>query len=248
MSFVITMYVREGIVMAADSRLTLNTLITNPQGNVVNVPVPQSDSNYKAFLSDTNIGILVYGIADIGGVPIAGYIESFISKYLTGSGVAIDAVPSLLLQYFKQFQPIPDTVFFVGGYKNTNNQFDQQIWEVSLVRNSVNRLNPPGQQGANWGGEVDVFTRLINDVGILNPQGSLVNRLPFYSIPFQFFTLQDAIDFCIFAIRSTIDLFRFQPRPKTVGGPIDVLVIKPDGAFWVQRKVLHGESFITKEQ
>jgi len=33
---------------------------------------------------------------------------------------------------------------------------------------------------------------------------------------------------------------RFQTREKTVGGPVDVLVIKPDRAFWVARKELHS--------
>jgi hypothetical protein len=28
---------------------------------------------------------------------------------------------------------------------------------------------------------------------------------------------------------------------RVMGGPIDVLVIKPDEAFWVQRKELHGQ-------
>ena len=54
-------------------------------------------------------------------------------------------------------------------------------------------------------------------------------------------TLQDAIDFSIYAIRTTIDTIRFQARPKNVGGPIDVLVITPDGARWIQRKELKGE-------
>jgi len=53
--------------------------------------------------------------------------------------------------------------------------------------------------------------------------------------------LQDAVDFSIFAIRTTIDAIRFQARPKNVGGPIDVLVITPDGAEWIQRKELRGE-------
>lgn len=242
MSFVITMYVREGIVMAADSRLTLNTPQTNAQGQTVTVPVPQSDTNYKVFLTKSNIGILTWGNADIGGVPIAGYIESFIGNTAVGTTIPVDNIPNLLLQYFRQFQPIPDTVFYVGGYKDVNGQKEQHLWQVSLTNNSVNRLNIPGQQGANWGGEIDVLTRLINNVGSLDQQGNLINPLPFYHIPFQYFTLQDAIDFCIFAIRSTIDLIRFQPRVKTVGGPIDVLVIKPDGAFWVQRKELHGET------
>ena len=29
---------------------------------------------------------------------------------------------------------------------------------------------------------------------------------------------------------------RFQPRPKTVGGPIDLLSIKPDACEWLNRK------------
>lgn len=54
-------------------------------------------------------------------------------------------------------------------------------------------------------------------------------------------TLQDAIDFSIYAIRTTIDTMRFQARPKTVGGPIDVLLISPEEAKFIQKKELHGE-------
>ncbi|MEA3325803.1 MAG: hypothetical protein U9R53_00575, partial [Chloroflexota bacterium] len=85
-----------------------------------------------------------------------------------------------------------------------------------------------------------ILTRLILNVGTLDSKGQLEKKLPYFQLPWQFFTLQDAIDFCIFAIRSTIDAIRFQPRAKTVGGPIDVLVIKPDEAFWIKRKELHG--------
>ena len=63
--------------------------------------------------------------------------------------------------------------------------------------------------------------------------------MPAYGIPFEMFTLQDAIDFAIYAIKTTADTMRFQLRNKTVGGPIDVLVIKPSEAFWVKRKELH---------
>jgi hypothetical protein len=34
---------------------------------------------------------------------------------------------------------------------------------------------------------------------------------------------------------------RFEPRYPSVGGPIDVLVVTPDGMEWVQRKELTGE-------
>jgi hypothetical protein len=52
--------------------------------------------------------------------------------------------------------------------------------------------------------------------------------------------LQDAVDFSTFAIRTTIDTIRFQARPKSVGGAIDVLVIRPEGAKWVQKKELQS--------
>lgn len=57
MSFVITLYVREGIVMASDSRLTLNTQNQQGHNQIVNLAVGQSDSNYKTFLSHSNVGI-----------------------------------------------------------------------------------------------------------------------------------------------------------------------------------------------
>ena len=83
---------------------------------------------------------------------------------------------------------------------------------------------------------------LIQPVGLLDQQGKLSSALPHQPIPWGFFTLQDAVDFAIFAVRSTIDALRFQPRAKTVGGPIDVLVIKPTGASWIQRKELRVSS------
>lgn len=55
---------------------------------------------------------------------------------------------------------------------------------------------------------------------------------------FQHFTLQDAVDFATYAIRITADAMRFQLREQTVGGPIDVLIIKPQKAFWLRRKEL----------
>jgi len=52
--------------------------------------------------------------------------------------------------------------------------------------------------------------------------------------------VQDAIDFAVYAIRTTIDTMRFQARPKNVGGSIDVLLLTPEEARWIQRKELSG--------
>lgn len=72
MSFAIVLSVREGIVMASDSRLTLNVTQQKGDKQVVQVAVGQSDSNYKTFLAPNNIGISINGAADVEGIPIAG--------------------------------------------------------------------------------------------------------------------------------------------------------------------------------
>lgn len=246
MSFVITMFVREGIVMASDSRLTLTKTDKQDDKQLVNLAVAVSDSNYKTFLAPNNVGISTFGAAAIDGVPIAGYIESFVDEQLSDGRTEVDAVPGKLLEYFREFDPAPDVSFFVAGYKSEAKQKQQHVWLVRVAQDESKRVNQAtdsrghGPQGAQWGGDSDVLTRLIMPLAEIDQQGKIKRVLPTFQIPWQFFTLQDAIDFCVFAVRSTIDAIRFQPRPKSVGGPIDVLVIKPDDAFWVQRKELHG--------
>lgn len=240
MSLIITLHVREGIVMASDSRLSLNLQQPSPQGQSMLLSVGQSDSNYKTFLTPTNVGISTCGSADIRGVPIAGYIESFINDIVVPSNLTIEQIAHEILKYFQAFTPQPAALFHVAGYKLQTPSSDQQVWLVDVANNSVKRINPPDQQGALWNGEADILARLVQPVGQLDATGNVISKLPVHPIPWGFFTLQDAIDFAIFAVRSTIDAIRFQPRAKTVGGPIDVLVIKPTGAFWIQRKVLRA--------
>lgn len=240
MSFVITMNVREGIVMASDSRLSLDNKEQRGDGVMVHVAVGQSDSNYKTFLAPNNIGISTFGAAEIGGIPIAGFLESFMSEQLSGPAITIEQAALRLLEHFLSFNPVPATQFHVAGYDQEGDKRSQKVWTVDVARKTTLQSNKSEQSGVSWGGEGDILARLIQPVGMLGPDGAITQKLPYLQIPWQFFTLQDAIDFCVFAVRSTIDAIRFQPRPKTVGGPIDVLVIKPDGAFWVQRKQLHG--------
>ena len=83
MSFVITIAVREGIVMAADSRLTLtfkDPNLTDLNSKVERlISVPQTDAATKLFVAQDRIGISTFGVGDINGVPISGFIESFIT-------------------------------------------------------------------------------------------------------------------------------------------------------------------------
>lgn len=248
MSFVITVYVREGIVMTTDSRLTLNYNKHHGENQIVRSSVGLSDSAYKLFLVNNNIGISTFGNASVKGVPVTGYVESFINEKISENGTEQKYYPEdvakMLCQYFREFPDVPNTRFHIAGYKKENNKFVQHVWLIDVGRDIVKRLNIYDKQGASWGGEVDILSRLINRVGTFD--GKDFKQLPHYDIPWNLFTLQDAIDFSIYATKMTIDSMRFQSRPKTVGGPIDVLVIKPDKAFWIQKKILYGDTKPTK--
>lgn len=238
MSLVITVYAREGIVMAADSRLTLT--LSKPSadpGLKQIVSVTSSDSARKLFLTPDRIGISAFGAAAVNDAPIAGVIESLIVEQLKGKALPPRETGEALLAYFKSINVSQDSNFHVAGYRSTGGALVQEVVLVRLADHSVTVLNPRDGQGANWGGEIDVFQRLMNNVAVIEADGKYT-ELPNVGVPFQWFTLQDAIDFASYAMRATIDTMRFQAREKTVGGPVDVLVITPDEAHWIVKKQL----------
>jgi hypothetical protein len=237
MSFIIAVWTREGIVMASDSRLTLHrTSRPNADGSptIQSLAVGQSDSTYKTFVTENNVGISTYGDADIEGAPISGHIEMFIAQ---NRGLGVDEIAGGILAYFRAMTTPPQCGFLVAGYEGTAPK-DRHVWDVDVGKSTTRRVDSE-VEGASWRGEVDVVSRLLLPVARKNGESDYID-LPYYQIPWNFFTLQDAIDFALYAVRTTSDTIRFQPRAKTVGGPIDVLVIRPDGVLWVARKQLHA--------
>ena len=222
---------------ASDSRLTLDQTLPG-QAQTVQLAVGQSDSSYKTFLVPGGIGVSTFGAASIGGEPLAGFVESFINEVAEPEKLDVEGTANAILNYFAAMNPVPAISFYVAGYKPGPTP-EQQVWSVTLASKAVTRANPSGIPGLVWGGETDILARLIQPLAELDQNGQIAKPAPHYPIPWNFFTLQDAIDFATFALRATIDAIRFQPRAKTVGGPIDVLVITPTTSKWIQRKELH---------
>lgn len=233
--------------MAADSRLTLNfddpaapSPVAPSPGSANATPpkqkvsVPQSDAQQKLFILDGRIGISTFGDAGIGGVPITGFIESFMLTLK--AQVSPEEVAKGLLAYFGNINPALATFFHVAGYSPKNNELSAETWSVEVAKSNAEEGNA-GNQGAMWGGEIDIMSRMVSQVYEKDAAGNY-KQIPFYGIPWDFFTLQDAIDFAVHAVRSTADTMRFMMRLRTVGGPIDVLVIKPNGAEWLEKKKL----------
>jgi hypothetical protein len=238
MSLVVTVYTREGIVMAADSRLTLTYPRNSPGQQPHTVSVTTSDSARKLFLTPNHVGISTFGAAAIKGAPVAGVIESFIVEQMKDKNLPPKETADALLAYLTAMGVSQSTSFHVAGYRSDGTTLMQEVLFLDLAAKTVKQISVPGQQGANWGGEFDVLQRLLNDVLLAGAAGAAPTPIPSFGIPFEWFTLQDAIDFANFAIRATIDTLRFQAREKTVGGPVDILVITPDNSHWIAQKQL----------
>jgi hypothetical protein len=246
MSFVIAVYVPEGIVMASDSRQSVNIEGKNPEGKTFKVETVNSDAIIKTFLLEKHqIGISNFGQDLMGGVPIASHIKRFMEEELTPRD-DVTTVPKKLVDYFRKSFATADAGFHISGYRKEGKISVPYVYSCHVSRNIVERRNTKPDSalayGATWSGQGDILSSIIIPVTIKDDSGKdKVVRSP-APVIWDAMSLQDAIDFSIYAIRTTIDTMRFQARPKNVGGPIDVLVLTPDEAKWIQRKQFHGST------
>ena len=235
MSLIITIRVHEGIVMAGDSRATFNVQKVENHETVRGVGVHCTDTSHKVFLAPNNVGIAWCGDAACEGKPLSGFLEKFILSEITKETPAEEVAP-LLLSYFKKFNSVPKSAFHVAGFTGAGGVATARVWRVFPSENRMESINED-KPGACWNGEVDVLIRLLQPVAIPNPEGK-VQPMATFPVPWDLFTLQDAVDFAAYAIATTIDAMRFQLRPKTVGGPVDILALKAGESVWVKHKTL----------
>ena len=247
MSLIITVHTNEGIIMSSDSRTTFNKQDFNPlpdgKGAIITdrQGVHYSDTTYKTFLAPNNTGVSTCGAAAIDGKPVAGYIEEFINNNVT-TETKVSEMAAKILEEFRKFDPIPDIIFHIAGYELNNCILEQRFFRVFVAVDKILEVDVTSQ-GAAWNGEAEILSRIINPYWTevtLDDGAKEYEKHNSPPIPWNFFSLQDAVDFSMYAMNTTIETMRFQERLKTVNKPIDILAIKPTGAFWIQRKELHA--------
>lgn len=235
MSFLIAVYVNEGIVLASDRRTTYNHTETINGTLVQKIGLHTTNSTEKTFLCPNGAGISTCGDATLLGKPITGYIKEVIRGIAPETPVS--DVPQMLVDYFRGQSLVPDTHFFVAGYDKDNDQVYQRLYKVNLKDASPIIPVDTSTQGASWDGEIMSLTRLVQNVAVKKPDGTYVD-LPNEEILWGYFTLQDAIDFARYAVETTINTMRFKNVVETVGGNVDILVITPDETKWLQKTEL----------
>lgn len=270
MSLIVTVSTKEGIVLAGDSRTTLLKPIISNNAVIGEQLLTLSDTAYKVFQFNQAIGISTCGGAHVSGLSVSAHIENLrlhlkekdvsvdiLSDNLITYFLSLPNCPEIVFHVAgydisKDVKRQRLKKVIVGGPKKLR------------IKNEIPIL------GVSWNGETSTMSRIMKAGYIVgsgnarrlkeitissnNEAGQVVTEIlkdrivipgvapwhPDLEVAWEFFSLQDGIDFAIYAIKTTIDTMRFQSVPKTVGGPIDILVIKPDdGVKWIARKDLH---------
>lgn len=219
MSIISVVYLPEGIVLAADSRLTRTIKTTTKDGTVTNDRFTITDNAQKIVLIEKcQVGIASCGTALINEKTISDYIRLFEINDLEENDTP-ETVANKLLKHNSEFK---GTSFFVCGYSN-DIQYIYSITDKGMTRSNVD-ANGTVKYNLNWGGETEALTKLMNAQPVINTNLKLM-------------PLKDGIDFAEFMVDVTIKYQRFSDQIKTCGGPIDVLVLTKDNAFWHKNKL-----------
>ncbi|MFH1097155.1 MAG: hypothetical protein ABH886_05185 [Candidatus Desantisbacteria bacterium] len=257
MTLTISLRVPDGIVMVSDSLLTIQTQ-SPPKEEFVRcpkcegripyariapppqVPVSISPNGQKLFCLGDDVGISSFGIGFLTGRTIESHIREFENVSVYGNE-NIEQIAGKLEEYFRieltkeagNLSNIPEHEYPIGfqiaGYDD-----DVRIGKTFLVKigrtTEIEPVHASGY-GCTFGGDGRVIQKLWKE----DPY------IPIAMPNFHLLTLQDAIDYAIFLMQTTIQFQRFATMLPTCGGDIDIAIIThQEGFIWIERKELVG--------
>ena len=246
MSYITTMIVSDGIVMAADSACSMLRVVdtknihnNNYDNAIQNITGDQMAIDYQNVIGSYIISKSVQKLWEMKKCPIAissgqetitrntgksiqPYINFFCNNncYDNPKDAALD-----LLQLIRSVDPTIGAIFHVCGYNPSSSIPYPEFWVVDIAKGMLTCALKQGQGGFNYHGANDFFT----------PYALMISQNLIY------FTLQDAIDITLLAFNMSIKLQKFIKLEQYIAPPIDLLVITPSGIKWIQKKELRGE-------
>ena len=253
----------EGVVLAADTRVTLVAQRKDSPPLLVNY---DNATKLLTFGKPHNaVGTVTYGEALIGTRTAQSFIPEFelrLGKERLSVLRYAEQISSFFLERWKEADmpsevpPLGGMSFIVGGYDENEPYGSVFLFNVPLSptpepRNSDNF-------GMTWGGQLEIVSRIIHGYDPqllpllrerLNLTNSRVRKLEEdikptfeYTIPYEVLPLQDCVDLATFLIRTTITAQNLAVGVRGVGGTIEVATItRTEGLKWVQKKEIHGE-------
>lgn len=248
MSLAITVITPEGIVQAADSRVSIPM---NIRDGVLSYSSLDHATKLLAFESpNTHISVATYGAGTIGARTAHSFTKEF-QETLTLNKLTVKSFAKKLQDFYKarwdEIEDNPQTspmIFQVAGINSS-----QQFGELYVV--SIPGEDPPqkvisdGEFSLYYGGDKYVVERIIQgrdlriDTKIIEDEslndahtvlGSIFDEIAnTHMLPIGSYALQDAIDLARFLIDTTSKMQKLSLNIKTVGGAIDVSCVTKNG-------------------
>jgi len=250
MSLGIVIKAPEGIVLAAESRVTLSS--PTSKGKLITVSFDNATKLLTFNKPYDNIGIITYGQAGIGIRTAQTFIPEF-ETLLQSNGKE----ELTIIEFAKEFSDFfseqwdkgmpknykgPDITFNVAGF-NKGEPYGR-VYNIDIPSkpepDERNFENDMHSFGITWGGQREIVDRLVLGYdpslldyaareGIIDKEGfeklkPHLNQIQL-QMPIQFMPLQDCINLATLFIETTIKTQNLTVGVRGCGGEIDVAII-----------------------
>ena len=254
MTICVSVRVPEGVVLGTDS---MSTVTANDSEGVPFVIKNYLNARKLFQVGDLPIGVFIYGLARIGSTSLSELIHQFGDENEEESvPLVADGLTEFIARaYADEYPPGADQPrlgLYIAGYsQGSYSVHEREVgFPQQLVPKSIRRTG--GDYGVVWRGVEVPFYRLYMgcDPVLLDSlskkaihaeagdQFSEQNRRRML-VPFEYMYLQDAADFAVFVLRTTIGYNQFEVGLPTCGGELQVAAISAvDGFQWIREPQL----------
>jgi hypothetical protein len=261
MSLAVVIKGPEGLVLAADSRVTL----LGKRGNQAFAVNYDNATKLLTFEGQTHIAAVTYGAAVIGARTAHSFIPEFEVRENLKQRLNVEEFCRELRSFFKERWDSavtgagpyvgPEMTFVVAGYDEGDAY--GKVFVFGVPRTEIQPRNADNF-GMTWGGQLELASRMIHGfdpalpgiieriLGLTENEQKVklqeaLKQLEF-PIPYQVLPLQDSINLAISMLRSTITFQSLGAGVRSVGGPLEVAVVtRVKGVQYIQKKELRGE-------
>ena len=252
----------EGIILSAESRVTLSA--AQPGGALIHVHYDNAIKLFGFSAPHTYVGVVTWGAGAINLRTAHSFQPEFEATLPTDRLPVLKYAELLRDFYMGQWNAAvvgpyagPPMTFIVAGFDE--GQPYGRVFEVNIptIPGPVEHQPKAGDFGLSWGGQREIVDRLMQgfDARVLGIVKAILPMTPQQEhqivvaltqlqlpVPLQAMPLQDCIDLALFFIKSTIDAQKLAVQVRGCGGFVDLATItRRDGFSFIQRKQIQGE-------
>lgn len=257
----------EGLVLAADSRVTVRGERSLPQGEPQTVTVNYDNAKKVISFSDeehSHVAAITFGEALIGQRTPHSFVPELEENELGEERLDTAGYARQLSEFYAdewrdrmpadQEYEGPGMSFVVAGYDD--GEAYGRVFSFNIPQAPDPQEQSEDEFGITYGGEAQIVNRLVKgmDPQLVPAISAKSNLKPTeiwktveqhgltYTFPYEVLPLQDCVDLAILMVRTTIDVQGLALGVRGVGGKIEAATItRKEGVNFIQRKQLHGE-------